>query len=314
MNMSAERTEIVRVEEEGQLFRTDSSIRAEVDMQVSTAKSFPRNIRRVMDGAKSMATASQEIAEGCIYSYRRGGKDITGPSVRLAEIMAANWGNLRCQSRIVDEGKDYVTAQGTAWDMERNYLVQRETRRSIRDSRGGRYTPDMIAVTANAASSIALRDAIFKVIPKVFVDEIYNEARAAAVGDLKSLSERRSRAIESFGKMGVSSARLFARLGITDEREVTLEHLEILTGIRNKLRDGECMLEDEFPEPRPEPVAPAGKPTDRVASLADRVRAGGAKPAVSVTVSRPRPGAQVPMVPPDEGPAPDDGDEYHGGE
>jgi len=313
--MSAERTEIVRAEEEGQLFRTDSSIRAEVDMQVSTAKSFPRNIRRVMDGAKSMATASQEIAEGCIYSYRRGGKDITGPSVRLAEIMAANWGNLRCQSRIVDEGKDFVTAQGTAWDMERNYLVQRETRRSIRDSRGGRYTPDMIAVTANAASSIALRDAIFKVIPKVFVDETYNEARAAAVGDLKSLSERRSRAIESFGKMGVSRERLFARLGITDEREVTLDHLEILTGIRNKLRDGECMLEDEFPEPKPEPVVAAatGKPADRVASLADRVRAGGnGKPAaVTTTISRPRPGAQVPI---DEVPAPDDGDAYHGGE
>jgi hypothetical protein len=316
--MAVEKTETEQGSE-AQIIRFDSGARAEVDMQVSTAKSFPRSIRRVMDGAKSMVTASQEIAESCLYSYRRGGKDITGPSVRLAEIMAANWGNLRCQSRIVDEGPDFVTAQGTAWDMERNYLVQKETRRSIRGNDGRRYSADMIAVTANAASSIALRDAIFKVIPKVFTDEAYNEARAAAVGDLRSLAERRANALKTFAAMGVASDRVLARLGITDEREVTLEHLAVLTGIRTALRDGERMLEDEFPEPddaKPKAKAEAAPAAaDKLGALASQVRGraggnggnGGAKPpAVTTTISKPRPAAQAPL---DDVPTPDDVDD-----
>ena len=301
--MGTENTEVVN-ETPQAIFRVDAGMRAEVDLQVATAKAYPRNLRRVMNGATSMATASQEIAEGCIYSYRRGGKDITGPSVRLAEIMANEWGNLRCQTRLGEETSDSVTAIGTVWDLERNVLVQSECRRSIRGSRGDRYTPDMIAVTANAAASIALRNAVFRVVPRAIVEEVYGSARAAAVGDLKSLAERRGKALASFGSMGVSADRVLARLGISDEREITLDHLAVLTAIRTSLRDGEVMLEEEFPEPddaKPNAAATSGStsgatgqkaapPASRMDGLADRVRGNGKPPAATVRVTKPKPG------------------------
>lgn len=267
--MEGEQREVIDVRPQSAIMRSDPGTRAEVDLQVSTAKAFPRQLKRVISEAVTMATITQEAAESCIYSYRRGGKDITGPSVRLAEIMACAWGNLRCQTRIGDESHDSVTAVGTAWDMQNNVLIQAECRRSIIDRDGNRYSPDMIAVTQNAAASIALRNAILRVIPKAHANEVYDKARLAAVGDMKSIAELRKNALAKFGAMGVSPERVLARLQVSDEREITIDHLTVLAGIRASIREGERMLEDEFPEPddaKPKaPAAPQPSPDPRSA-------------------------------------------------
>ena len=65
--------------------------KAEIDMQISTAKAFPRSLKNFMDKATSMVTLSEEIAESCIYSLPRGGKNREGVSVRLAEIVSATF-------------------------------------------------------------------------------------------------------------------------------------------------------------------------------------------------------------------------------
>ena len=62
-----------------------------------------------------MATIDAEVAGSCFYKLSRGGKTIEGPSVRLAEIVASAWGNLKFGARIIDEpsvhdyGEDYWT-------------------------------------------------------------------------------------------------------------------------------------------------------------------------------------------------------------
>lgn len=55
-----------------------------------------------------------------------------------------------------------MTAQGVFHDLERNVAITYEVRRRIVDKNGRRYKPDMIGVTANAACSIALRNAILR--------------------------------------------------------------------------------------------------------------------------------------------------------
>jgi hypothetical protein len=228
--------------------RIDATMAGEVDIQVATAHRFPRSLSRVMSEACTMACATVEIAESCIYSLPRSGKAIAGPSVRLAEIIMSTWGNLRCQAQLVSEDHDSVTCRGTVWDLEKNVLIQSECRRSILDRNGNRYVPDMITMTINAASSIALRNAIFRAVPRVVVDAVYATARDCAVGDLKSIVERRGRALASLASMGVTADRVFNRLGITGAEEITLEHLEVLNGIRSALKEGDTILEDEFPE------------------------------------------------------------------
>src|SRR5262245_56131534 len=76
----------------------DSSI----NVQVATAKKYPRDVQRSLEKARQLATLNDEVAEECHYSIPRGGKQIEGPSVRLAEVVASCWGNLRIGARIVD--------------------------------------------------------------------------------------------------------------------------------------------------------------------------------------------------------------------
>src|SRR5689334_11587126 len=75
--------------------------RAEIDVQIATAKRYPRQLSLVKSHMMSFATLDQETAEACFYNLPRGGKNIQGPSVRLAEIAVSCYGNLRAGSRIL---------------------------------------------------------------------------------------------------------------------------------------------------------------------------------------------------------------------
>lgn len=231
--------------------------KGEVDMQVATAKRYPRDIARFKQDAVSMATMDQETAEASFYVLRRSGKTIEGPGVRLAEIIASCWGNLRCEARVVDEGPEFITSQGTAWDMERNVLVRMEVRRRITGRDGRRYTEDMRVVTGNAASSIAFRNAVFRVVPNAFTRAIYEKARSVAVGDERTLVDRRARAIVWFDKAGVTEERLLAFLGKQGVEAIDLNDLATLQGIRTAIIEGSTTVDQQFAQTAP-PVEKEG--------------------------------------------------------
>src|SRR5579872_4963852 len=90
-------------------------VRSEVEAQLDAAHKYPRSITTFLQDAITLATTSQEIAESCMYSLPRGGKFITGPSVRLAEICASAYGNLQFGARVIDAEEKEVVAQGAAW-------------------------------------------------------------------------------------------------------------------------------------------------------------------------------------------------------
>lgn len=235
--------------------------RSEVDAQISAAHKYPRSIGKFMREAITLATMSQEIAESCIYSLPRGGKQITGPSVRLAEIVASVYGNIHYGSRIVEEGERDITAQGVAWDIQSNVRVTVETKRRIVNKYGKRYDDDMIIVTGNAAGSIAIRNAVFRVVPKSYVQAVYEAARKVAVGDAKTLESKRIAVIERFEKLGVGRDRVLLRIGKATVEDVGLEDLELLIGLGTAIKDGAQRIEDVFPvaAPAPAPAAEDGK-------------------------------------------------------
>ena len=187
--------------------------RAEIDQQVSTAKKYPRSIKRFVDEATAMVTLNESIAQQCIYALPRDGKVVEGASARFAEIVASAWGNCRAGARVVNESGDFITAQGVFHDLERNVAITYEVQRRITGKNGRRYSADMIGVTGNAASSIALRNAILKGIPKAFWDSLYQKARAVVAGDVKTLANKRAEAIKQFQIYGVTEAQILAKLG-----------------------------------------------------------------------------------------------------
>lgn len=222
--------------------------RSEIEQQIATARRFPRSLKRFRDEALQMVTLSESIAEQCVYALPRDGKTIEGPSARFAEVIASAWGNNRAGARVIDDKGDFVVAQGVFHDLERNVAITYEVQRRIVDRNGRRYKADMIGVTANAACSIALRNAVLKGVPKAFWEDPYAEARRVIMGDVKTLANRRASAIEAFQRFGVSAEKICAKLEVGGIEDIGLEHLVLLRGMLTAIKEGDTTAEEAFPE------------------------------------------------------------------
>lgn len=236
--------------------------RGEIESQIATAKRYPRSVSKFQTDCMSLATTDKDIAAACFYVIPRAGSFIEGPSVRLAEIALSSWGNAVAQAFVTHEDHNYVYATGMCRDLEKNVAFRITSRRRIVDRNGKRYNADMIAVTANAAASIALRQAIFKVIPAALTNEIYKKCKEVAVGDVKSLSVRRKGTFEYLQKFGTTQERILAALGKKSIEDVDLEDLGRLIGFANSLKNNEAGIDTVFPEIKKPDDKPAAKVGD----------------------------------------------------
>lgn len=231
--------------------------KSEIDMQIATAHKYPRSIKKFRQHVEEMVTLSESIAAECIYSLPRDGKTIEGPSARFAEVVASAWGNSRAGARVVAEDGQFITAQGVFHDLETNVAITFEVQRRITDKHGKTYKPDMIGVTGNAASSIALRNAILKGVPKAYWSDMYEGARKTAKGDYRTLPNRRAEAIKAFMGYGVTEAQVLTHFGKPGLEDIGLEELLIMRGLLTALRDGDTTPEQVF---EPDPTARKGPP------------------------------------------------------
>lgn len=222
--------------------------KAEIDQQISTARAYPRLVSRVTQNILSLVTIDEQSAEECSYALPRGNKPIVGPSIRLAEIIAGQWGNCRVGARVVhtDRVEKFVEAEGIFHDLETNTATTARVRRRIVDSRGRLYSDDMIIVTGNAACAIAKRNAILGGVPKAVWRKAFDEAEKVMKGDVKTLAERREIIFKAFAAFGVKPEQIFSALGIAGVDDITLEHIPVLTGMRSALKSGEATVEEMF--------------------------------------------------------------------
>ena len=270
--------------------------RSEIDMQVATAHKFPRSIKRFRQEALQMVTLNESVAESCIYALPRSGKTIEGPSARFAEVIASAWGNCRAGARVVSDQGEFITAQGVFHDLERNVAITYEVQRRITDAKGRRYNADMIGVTGNAASSIALRNAILKGVPKAFWDDMYQAARAVVMGDFSTLANRRADALKALVAFGVTQEQVFAKLGVEGSADITLDHLVILRGLITAIKEGDTTPElafatDDSPA-KPTAAAEPRKPAELPALPDDKFKAELAKWREAVKANKIKP-AQI---------------------
>jgi len=220
---------------------------AEVNQQIATAKAYPRSLQRFRQELLSQVTLSESIAQSCLYALPRGGKKIEGPSIRFAEIAMGCWGNCRATARIVAETENFIVAQGIFIDLERNVAVGIEVNRRIVDGKGKRYDIDMIGVTGAAASSIALRNAILRGIPRALFDEGYIAAKRTVAGTLATLADRRNRMLEAFKPYNVTEQQILAAIGKQGLVEIGMADLVTLGGFLTSIQQEERDPEDIFP-------------------------------------------------------------------
>ena len=238
----------------------EATERAQVDIQIATARKFGRELSRVRKTMETYATLDEETASSCFYTLpaRKGGdgKALQGPSIRLAEIALASYQHVRAATRIISDDGSFIVAQAVVHDLYNNVSVTRETRRRITNKSGQRYSDDMIATTANAACSIALRNATFTVVPRALITPVYEAARKLAVGDAKSLTQKRAQVVDRFIQMGVRKELIPQAVGCSSVEDIDLAKLETLIGFGTSIKDGTVTIEEVFSpkpdEPRPE--------------------------------------------------------------
>jgi hypothetical protein len=225
--------------------------RAELDTQISTAKAYPRDVKKCVADAVELATMDEDTAASCFYCLVRKNKDggkseIKGPSIRLAEIVASCWGNLHAATRIVANDGKVITAEAVAWDLEKNVRLGAEVKRPIVTSTGRTFSTDMQVVTGNAACSIALRNAIIKVIPRSFIDRVYAEAVKYAVGDQKTLDKKRKTVFQRLNAMGIEETKIFAFFNKEKIEDFDLTDIEHLIGIGTSIKEGLLKIDEAF--------------------------------------------------------------------
>uniref|UniRef100_A0A6M3LZ39 Uncharacterized protein n=1 Tax=viral metagenome TaxID=1070528 RepID=A0A6M3LZ39_9ZZZZ len=227
--------------------------RASVDVQVSTAHSYPRNLMKAKNNSIAIATMDLETAKSCSYALPRAGKTITGPSVHLARILAQNWGNIRAESKIIRITFNQITSRAVAWDLETNYAVAIEVSRKIVDKYGKRYNDDMIVVAGNAINAISYRNAVLAVIPKSIIDSVYNAASKMVTGDLsdeEKLIKKRKQTLDGFkNTYGVDEDKILTLFSFNSIGQIKQDELVQLIGLAQAIKDGDTTVEDAFNVP-----------------------------------------------------------------
>lgn len=237
--------------------------RSEIDVQIATAHQFPRNLSNVLNNIETLATMDEETAAACFYMIRRQGKLIEGPSVRMAEIIASSWGNIRVQARIISNDGKMITAQGVCHDLESNYAVSAEVKRRITDKYGKTFSDDMQVVTGNAACAIAMRNALFKVVPMALVKKVIAKAKKVSIGEATSLEETRKKMLDYFQKIGVDQQHIFDYLSVEKVEEIDTDMCVELRGLATAIKEGSTTIHETFfPKPAADGVKEEVKPAD----------------------------------------------------
>lgn len=220
--------------------------RAEVDVQIATAKKYPRDIANVLNTIKTYGQMDVETAQDCFYSMKRGDSMVEGVSVRFAEIIAGAWGNLRIATRIIGNDGKTITAQGICHDLETNLAVSVEVKRRITDRNGKTFSEDMQVVTGNAASAIAFRNAVLKVVPKAITKKVIDQTKEVALGSVLDIETRRKNVVEHAKKFGVTAEHILFYCNVSKLESIDDEMLLYLRGAFNAINEGGSTAEELF--------------------------------------------------------------------
>ena len=230
----------------------DGIERASIDIQVSTAKQYPRSISTFLNNCIGAATIDRETAESLFYSVPvgkdgNGQKFVKGPSIRLAELVAAFYKNLRYQTDIIGQDGKGVTARAIVFDLENNTARSITHTESIIDKYGKPYSDRQQERIKDVAQSKALRKALFTVVPMALVKPITIAAERVIAGDAKGIEERRKALVAWLDSLKIDKKRVWNAMGVAGAADLTPEHIIELGGIYNAIKNGDTTVDDAFP-------------------------------------------------------------------
>ncbi len=254
---------------------------AQVQAAMIMARRFPRDVRTAIDRIV-MACARPELAEVALYTYARGGTDITGPSIRMAEAIAQNWGNIDFGIRELEQKNGESTIEAFALDLETNTRQVKVFQvPHVRYTRNGGRTalddPRDVYEVAASQGARRLRACILGIIPGDVVEAAVRQVETTLKSKQEATPERIKAMLERFAEFGVTKTMIERRIQRSIEA-ITPALLVDLGKKFNSLKDGMSQTVDWF-DPDPETTNGAPAPTSRTESVKDQIKQQTAPPA-----------------------------------
>ena len=222
---------------------------AEVQAAIMLAKRFPRDQVEATDRILS-ACCRPTLAESAVYSYTKGGQEVTGPSIRLAEAIAQNWGNLQFGIRELAQGGGKSTVEAFAWDVETNTRqVKVFEVPHVRHTRQGAKLltdpRDIYEMVANQGAR-RLRACILGVVPGDVVDAAVTQCETTLRSKVDVTPEVIKALVTGFAEIGVSAEQIAQKLGHRIDSIVPAEIVRLRKIFRG-IKDGYSTADAEFP-------------------------------------------------------------------
>ena len=213
---------------------------AEALASVQMAKMFPRNVVAVRDKILNACTRPSLAGVAC-YTYVKGGSEVSGPSIRLAEMMMQYWGNAQFGIRELEQRNGESTCEAFAWDMETNSRHTKVFQVShIRHTRTGDYAitdpREIYELVANNGAR-RLRACILGIIPGDIVEEAVEKCNETLSTKFEVTSERTKAMLAKFEEYKVTREQIEKRI----QRRIdamTPVQMKDLGNIYNSLKDG----------------------------------------------------------------------------
>lgn len=221
---------------------------ADTTAAMQMAKMSPRDPLAALD--KILAACSrQSLAEQAAYSYTRGGSEITGPTIRIAEMLAQYWGNIDFGIRELSQSNGESTVEAFALDLEtltrRRMTFQvphlRYSRKGIEKLTDPR---DIYELVANNGAR-RLRSCILAVIPGDIVDAAMKQCDETLKNSGGAPAEQIKQLVAAFSEIGVTAEMLTRKLNHKLDA-VNMAEVLRLKKIYRGIRDGFTTAAVEF--------------------------------------------------------------------
>lgn len=230
---------------------------AEAQAAIMMAKMAPRDPVQAMDRILNACTRPK-LAEKAVYAYVRGGAEVNGPSIRLAEAIAQNWGNLQFGIRELDQRPGVSTVEAYCWDMETNVRQNKVFQvKHERSTKKGRYAledqRDIYEMVANNGAR-RLRACILGVVPGDVIEAAQSQCEATLKASADTSPETIQKMLDKFYALGVTKEMVEKRI---QRRVESIQPAQVISlrGIYNSIKDGMSVTSDWFEVLPSEPVA-----------------------------------------------------------
>ena len=203
------------------------------------------------------------FANKAYFDIPRGGKSITGFTIRFAEEALRLWGNISCSSTITNMDDESIVVHISVIDVERNVSVGRDTiisrvieRRKVQEGRkliGTRKnsrgqtlflysaTPDELAERIAAVESKVKRSEGLRLIPAHIKEELWEIIGDTVTSDV-SLRDKKEKYVakwlDNLSSVGIPVSEVREYFGGTPLSGMTKEQWQKLLGIYNAIQSG----------------------------------------------------------------------------